>query len=107
MLKKRLRSLVGVLLLVSLVSQPLYSVSLSKKETAKIEDALKKSEISLMQQEIVINQLSTELKKQSESYRKLKADKFKSNVITAVTCFVVGGVVGGVAAGTYVWLHSN
>lgn len=102
MLKKRLRSLVGALLLALLVLQPVYSVSLSEKETVRIENALEKSKASLIQQETVIEQLSTELKKQSESYRKLEREKIKSNIIVGVTCFIVGGVVGGVAYGVYV-----
>ena len=106
MLKKHLRSLVGILLLVSLVSSPLSAVTLSEKETVRIENALEKSKTSLIQQKTVIEQLSTELKKQSESYRKLERDKIKSNIITGVTCFVIGGVVGGIAYGVYVspWL---
>ena len=109
MLKKQLRSLVGALLLALLVLQPVYSVSLSEKETVKIENALEKSKASLIQQEIVIEQLSTELKKQSESYRKLERDKVKSNVVVGVACFIVGAVAGGVAYGVYVypWLSSN
>lgn len=109
MLKKHLRSLVGALLLALLVLQPVYSVSLSEKETARIENALEKSKESLIQQKIVIEQLSTELKKQSESYRKLEIDKMKSNVVVGVTCFVVGAVAGGVAYGVYVypWLSSD
>ena len=109
MLKKQLRSLVGVLLLVLLVSQPVYSVTLSEKETVKIENVLEKSKASLIQQETVIEQLSTELKKQSESYRKLERDKIKSNVAVGVACFIVGAVAGGVAYGVYVypWLNSN
>ena len=108
-LKKHLRSLVGALFLASLVSQPLYSVTLSEKETVRIENALEKSKESLIQQKIVIEQLSTELKKQSESYRKLERDKIKSNIIVGVTCFVIGGVVGGIAYGVYVypWLSSE
>ena len=102
MLKKHLRRLVGALLLALLVLQPVYSVSLSEKETVKIENALEKSKTSLIQQEIVIEQLSTELKKQSESYRKLERDKIKSNIIVGVTCFVIGGIAGGVAYGIYV-----
>lgn len=109
MLKKHLRSLVGALLLALLVLQPVYSVSLSEKETARIENALEKSKESLIQQKIVIEQLSTELKKQSESYRKLEIDKMKSNVVVGVTCFIVGAVAGGVAYGVYVypWLSSD
>lgn len=109
MLKKYVRNLVGILLLVSLVSQPLSAVTLSEKETVSIENALEKSKTSLIQQKIVIEQLSTELKKQSESYRKLERDKIKSNIITGVTCFVIGGVVGGIAYGAYVypWLSSD
>ena len=112
-LKKHLRSLVGVLLLVLLVSQPLYSVTLSEKETVRIENALEKSKESLIQQKIVIEQPSTELKKQSESYRKLELDlerrKIKSNIIVGVTCFIFGAVAGGVAYGAYVypWLSSD
>ena len=108
MLKKQLRSLVGALLLALLVLQPVYSVSLSEKETVKIENALEKSKNSLIQQEIVIEQLSTELKKQSESYRKLERDKIKSNVVVGVACFIVGAVAGGVAYGVYVypWLSN-
>ena len=50
-----------------------------------------------------------ELKTQSESYRKLERDKIKSNIIVGVTCFIVGGIVGGVAYGVYVypWLSSD
>lgn len=109
MLKKYVRSLVGILLLVLLVSQPLYSVTLSEKETVRIENALETSKESLIQQKIVIEQLSTELKKQSESYRKLERDKIKSNVIVGVSCFIVGAVAGGVAYGVYVypWLSSD
>ena len=109
MLKKHLRSLVGALLLALLVLQPVYSVSLSEKETVKIENAVETSKASLIQQEIVIEQLSTELKKQSESYRKLEREKIKSNVVVGVACFIVGAVAGGVAYGVYVypWLSSN
>lgn len=109
MLKKISRSLVGLLLLASLVSQPLYSVTLSEKETVRIENALETSKESLIQQKIVIEQLSTELKKQSESYRKLERDKIKSNVVVGVTCFIFGAVAGGVAYGVYVypWLSSD
>ena len=109
MLKKYVRSLVGILLLASLVSQPLYSVTLSEKETVRIENALEKSKESLIQQKIVIEQLSTELKKQSESYRKLERDKVKSNIIVGVSCFIFGAVAGGVAYGVYVypWLSSD
>ena len=109
MLKKYLRSLVGILLLASLVSQPLSAVSLSEKETVRIENALEKSKESLIQQKIVIEQLSTELKKQSESYRKLERDKIKSNIIVGVSCFIVGALAGGVAYGVYVypWLSSD
>lgn len=109
MLKKYVRSLVGLLFLVLLVSQPLYSVTLSEKETVRIENALEKSKESLIQQKTVIEQLSTELKKQSESYRKLERDKIKSNVIVGVTCFIFGAVAGGVAYGAYVypWLSSD
>lgn len=109
MLKKISRSLVGILLLASLVSQPLYSVTLSEKETVRIENALEQSKTSLIQQKIVIEQLSTELKKQSESYRKLERDKIKSNVAVGVACFIVGAVAGGVAYGVYVypWLSSD
>lgn len=109
MLKKISRSLVGVLLLVSLVLQPLSAVSLSEKETVRIENALETSKESLTQQKIVIEQLSTELKKQSESYRKLERDKIKTNVVVGVTCFIVGAVAGGVAYGVYVypWLSSD
>ena len=103
MLKKYVRSLVGILLLVLLVSQPLSAVTLSEKETVSIENALEKSKTSLIQQKIVIEQLSTELKKQSESYRKLERDKIKSNIIVGATCFVIGGVVGGIAYGVYVY----
>lgn len=108
-LKRHLRSLVGILLLALLVSQPLYSVTLSEKETARIENALETSKESLIQQKIVIEQLSTELKKQSESYRKLERDKVKSNVVIGVACFVFGAVAGGVAYGVYVypWLSSK
>ena len=109
MLKKYVRNLVGILLLVLLVSQPLSAVTLSEKETVRIENALEKSKESLIQQKIVIEQLSTELKKQSESYRKLERDKIKSNVVVGVACFVVGAVAGGVAYGVYVypWLSSD
>lgn len=109
MLKKYLKSLVGILLLASLVSQPLSAVSLSEKETVRIENALETSKESLIQQKIVIEQLSTELKKQSESYRKLEIDKIKSNVVVGVACFIVGAVAGGVAYGVYVypWLSSD
>lgn len=109
MLKKYVRSLVGSLLLVLLVSQPLYSVTLSEKETVRIENALEKSKTSLILQETTINQLKTELKKQSESYRKLERDKIRSNIAVGVTCFVIGGVVGGIAYGVYVhpWLSSD
>lgn len=105
-LKRHLRSLVGILLLVSLALQPLSAVTLSEKETVRIENALEQSKTSLIQQKITIEQLSTELKKQSESYRKLERSKIKSNIITGVTCFVIGGVVGGIAYGVYVhpWL---
>ena len=103
MLKKISRSLLGILLLVLLVSQPLSAVTLSEKETVRIENALEKSKESLIQQKIVIEQLSTELKKQSESYRKLERDKVKSNVVVGVTCFVIGGIAGGVAYGVYVY----
>lgn len=102
MLKKHLRSWVGALLLALLVLQPVYSVSLSEKETVRIENALEKSKNSLIQQETVINQLKKELKTQSESYRKLERDKIKSNIIVGVTCFVIGGIAGGVAYGVYV-----
>lgn len=109
MLKKMSRSLVGILLLVLLVSQPLYSVTLSEKETVRIENALEQSKTSLIQQKITIEQLSTELKKQSESYRKLERDMVKSNIIVGVSCFIVGAVAGGVAYGVYVypWLSSD
>ena len=103
MLKKYVRNLVGILLLASLALQPLYSVTLSEKETVRIENALEKSKESLIQQKIVIEQLSTELKKQSESYRKLERDKIKSNVVVGVACFIVGAVAGGVAYGVYVY----
>lgn len=108
MLKKRLRSLVGALLLALLVLQPVYSVSLSEKETVRIENALEESKTSLIQQKIVIEQLSTELKKQSESYGKLEREKIKSNVVVGVACFIVGAVAGGVAYGVYVypWLSN-
>ena len=106
MLKKYLRSLVGILLLASLALQPLSAVTLSEKETTRIENALEKSKTSLIQQKMTIEKLSEELKKQSESYRKLERDKIKSNIIVGATCFVIGGVVGGVAYGVYVhpWL---
>ena len=97
---KNVRKLLSLLVLASLLLHPLYSVSLSEKETARIENALEKSKSSLIQQEIVINQLSTELKKQSESYRKLKADKLKSNIRVGITCTIVGAVLGG-AVGAY------
>lgn len=108
MLKKHLKSLVGILLLLVLVSQQSFAVSLSEKETIRIENALEKSKESLIQQKIVIEQLSTELKKQSESYKKLERDKLKSNVVVGVACFVVGAVAGGVAYGVYVypWLSN-
>lgn len=108
MLKKHLRSWVGALLLALLVLQPVYSVSLSEKETVKIENALEKSKNSLIQQETVINQLKKELKTQSESYRKLEISKIKSNIAVGVTCFVIGAVAGGVAYGVYVypWLSN-
>lgn len=99
--KRYLKSLVSVLLLLVLVSQQSFAVSLSEKETVRIENALEKSKESLIQQKIVIEQLSTELKKQSESYKKLERDKIKSNIIVGATCFLVGGVVGGVAWGVY------
>lgn len=102
MLRKHLRSWVGALLLALLVLQPVYSVSLSEKETVRIENVLEKSKNSLIQQEIVINQLKKELKTQSESYRKLEREKIKSNIIVGVTCFVIGGIAGGVAYGVYV-----
>ena len=109
MLKKISRSLVGILLLVSLASQPLSAVTLSEKEVTRIENALEKSKESLIQQKIVIEQLSTELKKQSESYRKLEREMTKSNIIVGVTCFVIGCIAGGVAYGVYVypWLSSD
>ena len=103
MLKKYVRNLVGILLLASLVSQPLYSVTLSEKETVKIENALTQSKTLLAQQETTLRQLETELKKQSESYRKLERDKIKSNIIVGVSCFIVGAVAGGVAYGVYVY----
>ena len=108
MLKKHLRSLAGALLLALLVLQPVYSVSLSEKEAIRIENALEKSKTSLIQQKTVINQLKTELKKQSESYRKLEIEKTKSNIIVGVTCFVIGAIAGGVAYGVYVypWLSN-
>ena len=101
--KRYLKSLVSVLLLLVLVSQQSFAVSLSEKETIRIENALEKSKESLIQQKIVIEQLSTELKKQSESYRKLERDKLKSNVVVGVACFIVGAVAGGVAYGVYVY----
>ena len=106
--KRYLKSLVSVLLLVLLVSQQSFAVSLSEKETIRIENALEKSKESLIQQKTVIEQLSTELKKQSESYKKLERDKWKSNVVVGVACFVVGAVAGGVAYGVYVypWLSN-
>ena len=109
MLKKYVRNLVGILLLASLALQPLSAVTLSEKETVRIENALEKSKESLIQQKTVIEQLSTELKKQSESYRKLERDKIKSNIIVGVSCFIVGAVAGGVAYGVYVypWLSSD
>lgn len=108
MLKKYVRNLVGILLLASLVSQPLYSVTLSEKEAVRIENALEKSKTSLILQENTINQLKTELKKQSESYRKLERDKIRSNIAVGITCFVIGGIAGGVAYGVYVhpWLSN-
>ena len=99
---RNLRKFVAVLAVLLLVSQQSFAVSLSEKETVKIENALEKSKASLIQQEIVIEQLSTELKKQSESYRKLEREKTKSNIIVGVTCFVIGGIAGGVAYGVYV-----
>lgn len=109
MLKKYVRNLVGILLLASLALQPLSAVTLSEKETVRIENALEQSKTSLIQQKITIEQLSTELKKQSESYRKLERDKIKSNIIVGVSCFIVGAVAGGVAYGVYVypWLSSD
>lgn len=109
MLKKYVRNLVGILLLASLALQPLSAVTLSEKEATRIENALEKSKTSLILQETTIEQLSTELKKQSESYRKLERDKIKSNIIVGVTCFIVGGIAGGVAYGVYVhpWLSSD
>lgn len=101
--KRYLKSLVSILLLLVLVSQQSFAVSLSEKETIRIENALEKSKESLIQQEIVINQLKTELKKQSESYKKLEREKVKSNVAVGVACFVVGAVAGGVAYGVYVY----
>ena len=101
--KRYLKSLVSILLLLVLVSQQSFAVSLSEKETIRIENALEKSKESLIQQKIVIEQLSTELKKQSESYKKLERDKWKSNVVVGVTCFVIGAVAGGVAYGVYVY----
>lgn len=107
--KKYLKSLVIVLLLLVLVSRQSFAVSLSEKETIRIENALETSKESLIQQKIVIDQLSTELKKQSESYKKLERDKIKSNVVVGVACFIVGAVAGGVAYGVYVypWLSSD
>lgn len=106
--KRYLKSLVSVLLLLVLVSQQSFAVSLSEKETVRIENALEKSKESLIQQKIVIDQLKTELKKQSESYKKLERDRIKSNVVVGVACFVVGAVAGGVAYGVYVypWLSN-
>ena len=101
--KRYLKSLVSALLLLVLVSQQAFAVSLSEKETFRIENALETSKESLIQQKIVIEQLSTELKKQSESYKKLERDKLKSNVVVGVACFVVGAVAGGVAYGVYVY----
>lgn len=101
--KRYLKSLVSALLLLVLVSQQSFAVSLSEKETIRIENALEKSKESLIQQEIVINQLKTELKKQSESYKKLEREKVKTNVVVGVACFVVGAVAGGVAYGVYVY----
>lgn len=101
--KRYLKSLVSALLLLVLVSQQSFAVSLSEKETIRIENALETSKESLIQQKIVIEQLSTELKKQSESYKKLERDKLKSNVVVGVACFVVGAVAGGVAYGVYVY----
>ena len=98
---RKLRGLVSVLLLLLLVSQQSFAVSLSEKETIRIENALEKSKTLLIQQDTAINQLKTELKKQSESYRKLERDKIKSNIAIGITCFLVGGVVGGVAWGVY------
>ena len=49
------------------------------------------------------NQLKTELKKQSESYKKLEREKVKTNVVVGVACFIVGAVAGGVAYGVYVY----
>lgn len=106
---RNLGKYVAVLAVLLLVLQPLSAVTLSEKETVRIENALEKSKTSLIQQKIVIEQLSTELKKQSESYRKLERDKIKSNIITGVTCFIFGAVAGGVAYGVYVypWLSSD
>ena len=106
--KRYLKSLVSILLLLVLVSQQSFAVSLSEKETVRIENALEKSKESLIQQKIVIEQLSTELKKQSESYKKLERDKVKSNIVVGVACFIVGAVAGGVAYGVYVypWLSN-
>ena len=100
---KSVRKLFYLLVLVSLVSQPLFSVSLSEKETVRIENALEKSKESLIQQETAINQLKKELTKQSESYKKLEREKAKSNIIVGVTCFVIGAIAGGVAYGVYVY----
>lgn len=104
-----LKKYVAVLAVLLLVSSQSFAVSLSEKETVRIENALEKSKESLIQQKIVIEQLSTELKKQSESYRKLERDKVKSNVVVGVACFVFGAVAGGVAYGVYVypWLSSD
>lgn len=101
--KRYLKSLVAILLLLVLVSQQSFAVSLSEKETIRIENALEKSKESLIQQETVINQLKTELKKQSESYKKLEREKVKTNVVVGVACFIVGAVAGGVAYGVYVY----
>ena len=105
--KRYLKSLVSVLLLLVLVSSQLFAVSLSEKETIRIENALEKSKESLIQQEIAINQLKKELTKQSESYKKLEREKVKSNIVVGVTCFLVGGIVGGVAWGVYTAPWSN
>lgn len=106
-LKKYFRSLVSIFVLLVLVSSQSFAVSLSEKETIRIENALEKSKESLIQQEIAINQLKKELTKQSESYKKLEREKVKSNIVVGVTCFVVGAVAGGVAWGVYTAPWSN
>ena len=98
---RNLRKFVAVLAVLVLVSSQSFAVSLSEKETVKIENALEKSKASLIQQEIVIEQLSTELKKQSESYRKLERDKARGEIRAGLICFGIG-TLAGVAYGVYV-----